>query len=205
MKNVIVSSKIIFDKYKKINFIIDQDEYEFLDQLNINIKPIPLKKDKIIFNKNIINSDALILLGGGDLFKIKKNKINKIRDDYEKKLFKFFFKRNKPILVICRGFQLLADFHNIQLYKVKNHVRKNHQLKLNRSKFINYSRLIVNSYHNFSIKKLPIDYLNIAQTKDGSIEIAEHKTKKILCLMFHPEREMNSKDLIFKSIKNFFK
>lgn len=205
MKNVIVSSKIIFDKYKKINFKIDQDEYNFLNKLNVNIKPIPLKNHKIIFNKNIINSDALIILGGGDIFKVKKNKINKIRDDYEKKLFRFFFKKNKPILVICRGFQLFADLHNIRLYKIKNHVRKYHRLKLNNSKFINYSRLIVNSFHNFSIKKLPIDYLNIAQTNDGSIEIAEHNKKKVLCLMFHPEREMNSKQLIFKSIKNFLK
>jgi gamma-glutamyl-gamma-aminobutyrate hydrolase PuuD len=205
MKNVIVSSKIFFDKYKKINFTIDQDEFKFLDKLNINIKPIPLKNNKIIFNKNIMNSDALILLGGGDLFKVKKKKINKIRDDYEKKLFRFFFKKNRPILVICRGFQLFADLHNIRLYKIKNHVRKYHRLKLNQSKFINYSKLIVNSYHNFSIKKLPIDYLNIAQTNDGSIEIAEHNTKKVLCLMFHPERKMNSKELIFDSIKNFLK
>ena len=72
MKNVIVSSKIIFDKYKNINFKIDQDEYNFLNKLNVNIKPIPLKNHKIIFNKNIINSDALIILGGGDIFKVKK-------------------------------------------------------------------------------------------------------------------------------------
>ena len=74
MKNVIVSSKIFFDKYKKINFTIDQDEFKFLDKLDINIKPIPLKNHKIIFNKNVMNSDALILLGGGDLFKVKKKK-----------------------------------------------------------------------------------------------------------------------------------
>ena len=31
-----------------------------------------------------------------------------------------------------------------------------------------------------------------------------HKYKKILCLMFHPERPMGSKKLILKSLKKFF-
>ena len=47
--------------------------------------------------------------------------------------------------------------------------------------------------------------LNISCTNDGSIEIAAHKSKKILCLMFHPERTMKSKSLILNSIKKFFK
>ena len=41
-------------------------------------------------------------------------------------------------------------------------------------------------------------------SSDGSIEIAEHKNKKILCLMFHPERSMVSKKIILKYLKNFF-
>ena len=56
-----------------------------------------------------------------------------------------------------------------------------------------------------SLRELPSEYKNISNTKDGSIEIAEHKKKKILCLMFHPERAMKSQQQILKSIKKFFK
>ena len=42
-------------------------------------------------------------------------------------------------------------------------------------------------------------------SKDESIEIAEHKSKKILCLMFHPERNMKSDKLLVEAIRIFFK
>jgi|TARA_B100000902_G_scaffold380168_1_gene415266 gamma-glutamyl-gamma-aminobutyrate hydrolase PuuD len=204
MKSIILSSKIEIDKYEKINFLIDQDLLKFISDINCNILPISLKKNKI--DKNCLKlSSGLILSGGGDIYEHKKNQINKIRDTYEKYLFNYFLKRNKPILLICRGFQLITNFKNGKLFKIKNHVRTFHSLNLKKNKFIKYKKLNVNSYHNYAVKKLPRNFLNIASTKDGSIEIAEHKNKKVLCLMFHPERKMKSKKLIFKSIKNFFR
>ena len=203
MKSITLSSKIIIDKYKKINFQIDQDLSIFLKELGFSNLPIILKKNNVDF-KNLKKSNGLILAGGGDLYKYKKNKVNKIRDNYEKKLFKYYYKKNKPILAICRGFQLIADIYGIKLEKVNNHVRKFHSLKIDRSKYIKDKSLKVNSYHNYCIKDLPKNFIKVSNTKDGSIEIAEHKSKKILCLMFHPERKMKSKKKILKSIKNFF-
>ncbi len=203
MKSITLSSKIIIDKYKKINFQIDQDLNIFLKELGFSNLPIILKKNNVDF-KNLKKSNGLILAGGGDLYKYKKNKVNKIRDNYEKKLFRYYYKKNKPILAICRGFQLIADIHGIKLEKINNHVRKFHSLKIGRSKFIKDKTLKVNSYHNYCIKDLPKNFIKVSNTKDGSIEIAEHKSKKILCLMFHPERKMKSKKKILKSIKNFF-
>ena len=74
---------------------------------------------------------------------------------YEKKLFKYYYKKNKPILAICRGFQLIADIYGIKLEKINNHVRKFHSLKIDRSKYIKDKSLKVNSYHNYCIKDLP--------------------------------------------------
>ena len=203
MKSITLSSKIIIDKYKKINFQIDQDLSIFLKELGFSNLPIILKKNNVDF-KNLKKSNGLILAGGGDLYKYKKNKVNKIRDNYEKKLFRYYYKKNKPILAICRGFQLIADIYGIKLERINNHVRKFHSLKIERSKYIKDKSLKVNSYHNYCIRDLPKNFIKISNTKDGSIEIAEHKSKKILCLMFHPERKMKSKKNILKSIKNFF-
>tara|TARA_A100001011_G_C14168649_1_gene781456 strand:- start:59 stop:670 length:612 start_codon:yes stop_codon:yes gene_type:complete len=203
MKTLVVSPKISIDKHKKINFHIDQDLSNFLNRLNVKIVPVVLKNNKLDLN-SVKYADGLILAGGGDISRKKKTKVNKIRDSYEKKLFKYYFKRNKPILAICRGFQLIADIHGIKLEKINNHVRKFHSLKIDRSKFIKDKILNVNSYHDYCIKDLPKNFTKVSNTKDGSIEIAEHKSKKILCLMFHPERKMKSKKNILKSIKNFF-
>ena len=204
MKSIILSSKLIIDKYGKVNFLTDEDLLNYINKLGLNILPLSIKKNQIN-TENLRLANGLILSGGGDIYKYKKNKINKLRDSIEIKLFNYFSKKNLPILLICRGFQLMIDMHKIKLFKQKNHVRKSHLLKLSNSKFLKHSKLSVNSYHNYSIKKLPVNYINVASTKDGSIEIAEHKSKKILGLMFHPERNMKSKDLVFKSIKNFFK
>ncbi len=204
MKSIILSSKLIIDKYGKVNFLTDEDLSNYINKLGLNILPLSIKKNQIN-TENLRLAKGLILSGGGDIYKYKKNKINKLRDSIEIKLFNYFFKKNLPILLICRGFQLMIDMHKIKLFKQKNHVRKSHLLKLSNSKFLKHSKLSVNSYHNYSIKKLPVNYINVASTKDGSIEIAEHKSKKILGLMFHPERNMKSKELVLKSIKNFFK
>ena len=204
MKSIILSSKLIIDKYGKVNFLTDEDLSNYINKLGLNILPLSIKKNQI--NSEYLRlAKGLILSGGGDIYKYRKNKINKLRDSIEIKLFNYFFKKNLPILLICRGFQLMIDMHKIKLFKQKNHVRKSHLLKLSNSKFLKHSKLSVNSYHNYSIKKLPVNYINVASTKDGSIEIAEHKSKKILGLMFHPERNMKSKELVLKSIKNFFK
>ena len=204
MKSIILSSKLIIDKYGKVNFLTDEDLSNYINKLGLNILPLSIKKNQIN-TENLRLAKGLILSGGGDIYKYKKNKINKLRDSIEIKLFNYFSKKNLPILLICRGFQLMIDMHKIKLFKQKNHVRKSHLLKLSNSKFLKHSKLSVNSYHNYSIKKLPVNYINVASTKDGSIEIAEHKSKKILGLMFHPERNMKSKELVLKSIKNFFK
>ena len=204
MKSIILSSKLMIDKYGKVNFLTDEDLSNYINKLGLNILPLSIKKNQIN-SENLRLAKGLILSGGGDIYKYKKNKINKLRDSIEIKLFNYFSKKNLPILLICRGFQLMIDMHKIKLFKQKNHVRKSHLLKLSNSKFLKHSKLSVNSYHNYSIKKLPVNYINVANTKDGSIEIAEHKSKKILGLMFHPERNMKSKELVLKSIKNFFK
>ena len=204
MKSIILSSKLIIDKYGKVNFLTDEDLSNYINKLGLNILPLSIKKNQIN-TENLRLAKGLILSGGGDIYKYKKNKINKLRDSIEIKLFNYFSKKNLPILLICRGFQLMIDMHKIKLFKQKNHVRKSHLLKLSNSKFLKHSKLSVNSYHNYSIKKLPVNYINVASTKDGSIEVAEHKSKKILGLMFHPERNMKSKELVLKSIKNFFK
>ena len=204
MKSIVLSPKIKIDQFKKINFIIDEDLSDFIKDLELSIQPISFKKKYKINFQNIRSACGLILAGGGDLYEYKKTNENKIRDDYERYLFNYFLKKKKPILLICRGFQLLAKLNNIKLLKIKKHVRKFHLLKLKKSRFIKNKSLHVNSYHNYYIKRLPKDYINISSTKDGSIEIAEHKYKKILCLMFHPERPMGSKKLILKSLKKFF-
>lgn len=202
MKKIIVSSKLYTDKNGTKNILYDSDILSMLNKMQIT--KFPYLNSKLELVKNIHDAEGLILLGGGDLYKYKKNDENRLRDKLEKKLINLFLRKNKPILGICRGFQQIADSYGIKLIKKKDHVRKFHRLDLKKSRFLKYKNLHVNSYHNYCIFELPNSFNIVSKYKDGSIEIAEHKTKKILCLMFHPERKMKSQTRILNSIKNFF-
>ena len=47
----------------------------------------------------------------------------------------------------------------------------------------------VNSFHQYAIKTMPLDYNCLGKTKDGSIEHIEHKKLPWQGIMWHPERE----------------
>ena len=87
--------------------------------------------------------------------------------------------------------------------KGKGHIRKFHNLKLESSRFLKLKNITVNSYHNYIVEKLPINFNIVSKMKDGSIEISEHKHKKLFCLMFHPERKMKSQKKLISEIKKF--
>ncbi len=203
MKNVVISSRIFKDQNGTLCTVYDQDILIMMKKLNLLINPFNISNKK---NYNLLkNCDGLFLMGGGDISKIDKKKINIIRDDFEKKLFRYFVKHNKPIIGICRGFQNIVSQYGVKIFKVPGHVRTQHTLTIHKSRFIKSKKLNVNSYHNYSVKKLPRNYKAISTLGDGTIEVAEHKTKKILCLMFHPERKMLSQRKIIQSLKKLFK
>ena len=105
MKKSIVSSKSYTDKNGTKNILYDSDILSMLNK--IQITKFPYLNSKLQIVKNIHDAEGLILLGGGDLYKYKKNDENKLRDKLEKKLINLFLGRNKPILGICRGFQAI--------------------------------------------------------------------------------------------------
>ena len=77
MKTIILSPRIMIDKYNKINFLVDEDMSNFLNNMKVNIVPLSLKKKKIEM-KNISIADGLILAGGGNIFNYEKTLSNKI-------------------------------------------------------------------------------------------------------------------------------
>ena len=65
---------------------------------------------------------------------------------------------------------------------VTGHVACKHSLN---GKF----RREVNSYHNFGILDVPEKFEPLASTEDGVVEAIRHRTKRIMAIMWHPERE----------------
>ncbi len=161
---------------------------------------------KPTFNKKFLKSfDCLVISGGGDIYNISKNKNDKYRDKIELNLIKQFQKYNKPIILVCRGFQLIANFLDNNLVKINRHIRTNHQIMINKNNFSKEKKINSNSYHNYGLFQLNNLFHIIGKSSDKSIEIAELKNKKILCLMFHPERFNKDQKKIDNLVINFLK
>lgn len=204
MKNILISPKIIQDKHKSIGQFLDVDWINFFKKKNINL----FLFTNLNNNTNVkINFDAAIISGGNDLFEIKKNRLNDIRSKIDQNIFKLAIKKNKPILAVCKGFQEINKYYGGKLKKTTHHVKKNHKIFVNEN-FLSLKKnqiLNVNSYHNYKVDILGKNLKQLACASDGSSEIAIHKNKKILGLMFHPERNNKSNHNIKKIIFEFLK
>ena len=201
MKNLILINQRL-DRIGKFKELRDNLDVRFI-KLILNLKMIPLlipNNLKIVNNilKNKIRIKGIILSPGGN------PKINDDRSKVEDKLIKFSKKRKIPLLGICRGAQKINLFFGGKIKKVKNHVRKNHSIfgSLTKKKIIK-----VNSYHNFGIKvsDLPKTFNILAKTQDDFVECFLSNNKKLMGIMWHPERYTHLRDFEKKILKKFFK
>ena len=138
-----------------------------------------------------------IMVGGGDISECKNNKINRLRDKLDLKLYKYLKLNKVKVISICRSSQLLlTKIYKFKIFKNNNHVRCNHIIINNKLK------LNVNSYHNYSLMGDLSKFQEYFIHKDGSIEIGVDSIKNNLILMFHPERQnINQKKINSKILK----
>lgn len=188
MKKILISPLIKKNKFNDLLFSVENNWYKFFRKKNINL---------ITFSPNakLIKNDitSVILPGGNDLTKFLNSKENIMRKKNDLKILKYALKKNIPILAVCYGFQLIAEKYGSNIIKIKNHIKKTHLLSFNLN---DYKKIYVNSFHNYGVFKLPRFFNKIIRCKDGSIEFASSKKKKIMCMMFHPERSISNKSYI---------
>ena len=163
----------------------------------------------VIYNENVNlnNFDALVLCGGCDVapefYGEELNgseKVSVVRDLIEFYLINRFLSENKPILAVCRGFQILnvylggtliQDIKNNEIHRSDNGVDLYHIVKANKGSVLNNcygNEFVVNSYHHQAIKKLSPKLKATCYSIDGIIEGYENLDLNIIGVQFHPER-----------------
>ena len=168
---------------------------------------LPLLCGEVCAEEMAEHCEALLLSGGSDLSpsyygeEILNDsvKVNPDRDEYEMKLAKAFLARKKPILAICRGFQIVNVALGGDLYqdlveqKDLHHMDPalRHPVKAEEGSVlarIYGTDFCVNSTHHQAVRKLGGGLRATAFSPEGLVEAYEHESGLILGTQFHPER-----------------
>ncbi|MCB9357091.1 MAG: gamma-glutamyl-gamma-aminobutyrate hydrolase family protein [Calditrichaeota bacterium] len=162
--------------------------------------------------------DGLVLIGGVDVQPERYGQIAEAteqtpvpeRDEFEFEFLNVFWEREKPILAICRGFQVLNIFFGGTLVQdIPSHLGPVHHLQSPGSTTIAHSvrleegsllhsvfgetQIDVNSFHHQTIEKLGRGLKAVGWSDEGLIEVIEHEANScLLAVQWHPERMRDS-------------
>ena len=216
------------NKYEERRDAIAHEWVQLLEEADFIPVLLPNNSSDIKRYMQEFDLDGIVLTGGNDIHpdtfknRIKKNDNNGDyslkRDDTEINIIGFAEDNGLPLLGICRGMQLVNLYYGGKIYKNEDsqsgkftkHAGTNHHLKVVDEDFeikLGYQQIQVNSFHNYCIgvKDLPPELRLIALcSDDNTAEAFYHESKKVLCMMWHPERNVPFKDTEIKLLKEFF-
>ncbi|MBQ6329591.1 MAG: C69 family dipeptidase [Kiritimatiellae bacterium] len=162
---------------------------------------LPNEVDDAKLGEMLARADALVLFGSvrGEV---------QARYDFERKLVRMAAAQNKPVLGICNGHQQI----NVALGGTYGPNATNAPVKVQHrwiastwtndqfhavsvkpgslmAKTFGEDHPKVNSSHMYSVKKIAPGFEVTAVAEDGVVEAIEHRTKPIVGVQFHPERQ----------------
>ncbi|MDB9739759.1 gamma-glutamyl-gamma-aminobutyrate hydrolase family protein [Candidatus Pelagibacter sp.] len=176
------STSIDFLEHTWINFF-EKEKHNFV------IIPNSIKNlEKILLYEK--KPDLIILPGGNDL--IGKDKLTKVRLKVEKKLIRYSINKKIALLGVCRGMQVINSYFGGRIKIFLGHMNVKTKIFF-KEIFFKQKTLKVKCFHNYCIKNksTPREFEIIATDKDKNVEMFKHKQKKIIGVMWHPERETN--------------
>lgn len=211
-KIIALSQNIKINTYNEIEDCINVSWIRFVEKLNY----LPLYIPTI--NKEFVNDyfekfriDGVILTGGNDVYHDNKTnkiaiKLSKIRNKIENEILNNCINKNIPVLGVCRGMQYINTYLGGKLSLIKNHSGNSKHPIINQSQDKYRFPKMVNTFHNYGIpNNFNSSLTEVLATDEGNnIEAFCHFEKKILGIMWHPEREKPFNKLDLDLIKEFF-
>ena len=204
----------------------------FSSETNVEIIKLGYQLDN--FN-DVEKCDGIVLSGGHDvnprlyrqpdfLVYVDPDNMDERRDEFEWNIIKYTQEKQKPLLGICRGLQLVNVYFGGSLVpdipafgkfnhgKLKEGNDRHHFIDIdpnsNLYKMIGDGRGEVNSAHHQSVDMPGMGLVVNALSPDGIIEGMERKTVDgsafLMLVQWHPERMHNQQSNFAKNVKKGF-
>ncbi len=159
--------------------VLDQRWIKLLSENDFITVPIPntCNTSKFI---DVMALDGILISGGND---------HSTRTICETACIEYCIKHHLPLFGICHGMQFIGQHFGSKLVCIENHVGICHNVMIKDNRYgIPSGTFNVNSFHNFTLDKIPEEFFILAIDNDGHCEAMCHKSLPIVTFMWHPER-----------------
>jgi N5-(cytidine 5'-diphosphoramidyl)-L-glutamine hydrolase len=179
MKTVAVTQRVAVDPpHATRRDCLDQVWAKFLLRCGLIPIPIPNSVDAALTICEQVG--GIVLTGGNDLAAYGGDAPD--RDETETALLDFAERRNLPVLGVCRGMQMIQHRFGTRLKQVDGHVAPRQRIS------IDGRSVEVNSFHHFGATEVPPPLVTWAIAEDGVVKAVRHQDRRIIGVMWHPER-----------------
>ena len=194
-----VTCRILIEDGTRKEFV-NEDYFKLLDRYNF--VPVVLSSTSSKLDELLEMCDCFLIPGGDDIdaeyYQEKNHEKNFLVDPkidvLDMKVIDYALSHNKPVLGICRGFQIINVYFGgtlIQHIEDNSH-KKNYDddLELNEhSKLIDVlpKKFKINSFHHQGIDELG-DGLIVDGTSKGMVELITHERYPLIATQYHIEQ-----------------
>ncbi|WP_165857680.1 gamma-glutamyl-gamma-aminobutyrate hydrolase family protein [Marinobacter sp. JSM 1782161] len=170
---------------------LDQAWTVLLGRLSLVPVPVPNSLERIDDWLLANDLDGFVLTGGNDIASLPgaRNTAPE-RDRTETAILDHAAARAKPVLAVCRGFQMLVLHEHGQLAPVEGHTAVRHPVRPVADEPLFQAFAEVNSFHDWGVVSVgDRGLVATAFCDDGTIEAVRHRQHPWIGTMWHPERE----------------
>jgi N5-(cytidine 5'-diphosphoramidyl)-L-glutamine hydrolase len=181
MKAIAITQRVAVESGgKERRDCLDQAWIKFI--LACDFLPVPVPNDEVAAIKlcEKLAVDGIVLTGGNDLASLGGDAPE--RDRTEGALIDMAERQRLPLLGVCRGMQVIQQRFRIPLNRVEGHVTSRQIIR------VDGRPREVNSYHKFGTLETRAPFEVWAVAEDGVIKGIREPCRRIMGIMWHPER-----------------
>lgn len=177
---IAMTQRLVESSHKEVRECLASEWGEFFACNLASYLPLPLAYH-IPFSQYAPFVRGVILSGGNDLALFCDDELSHKRDSYERAVLEYCVEHRVPVLGVCRGAQMIAQYFSCEIVPLQGHIGE-HSIDVQGRSYL------VNSFHNYCVRSVSSELEPIALASDASIEAFRHRELPIFGVMWHIER-----------------